>query len=176
MNLEERLANVIADVEANGATGSTFWDIMSPFSLFRDGHVTVPSLSSDSPIGKYWLTVYPERVLDGGNVKARPDFFYDEDGEFHFKIHWKNGDGSIDESIVESIDGKDAYSYFLDMANKEISNNWPTVGARMNMLLTFSKCLTTIDGSIAILYIFLKLTHLIYIYKFELQCSERPKI
>lgn len=52
-------------------------------------------------------------------------------------------DGSTKESVVKSIDGNYPYTYFLDMANREISNNWPTIGARMNMLLTFSKYISS---------------------------------
>ena len=144
VNLEERLASVATDVEANGATGSTFWRVNQPFALFRDGHVSLKDLAPGSLANGLWTTVYAERSLNGGTVTCRPEFKYDANGDFVFKIHWRNADGTTDESIVKSIDGKDTYSFFLDMANSEISNNWPTVGARMNHLLTFSTLLSVV--------------------------------
>lgn len=139
VNLEERLSELISDVSENGATGATFWEMNEPFALLRDGHVHVPSYPDDSPVGAYYMSVYPERSLNSGNILSRPKFYYDPDGELQLQIQWLDlsDNNSTSESLVKSIDGKDVYQFFLDMANAPIPNTYPAVGARLNFLLTF---------------------------------------
>ena len=83
----------------------------------------------------YLLNVYPARSLDG--VLSRPTFYYDTDGELQLEIEWKDKAGTTEKNLVQSLDGKSVYDFFLDMANAPIPNPQPNVGSRMQFLLTF---------------------------------------
>jgi hypothetical protein len=95
------------------------------------------ALTTNHPVGNYWLTVYPKRGLNGSNITSKPRFYYDSDGELQLKIQWLDGNNEASENNVQSINGKDLYTFFLEMAESGLSNNWPSIGARMNMLLTY---------------------------------------
>lgn len=160
VDLNVNLNELYENVEKNGASALTFYEIAEIFSKLRDSHVSLPRLPEGSISGQYYMFVIPERCLASGSTKLARTVFQYVDGELQMKIIWADQvfesvggmsltiDGKVSagpaklktvgESVVAKIDGKSPLEYVVSIANAPLDGvGFKSLGSRVNSL--FSK-------------------------------------
>jgi len=136
VDIDAEFTSIIDNVEKEGATLATFWEIQSVVNKLHDGHLAMPNINANDLSGDVFFL--PERCADGA-VKGQHSFLNDPvTGDLQLKIEWEDENGAKSESVVEGTDRMSRYEFFLKVSNSLLQTLFfqsRARGARFNTLL-----------------------------------------
>ena len=134
VDAERRLTRIVEDITNNGASLSHFWEIQSLFNLFFDGHLSLPATNFN--FYEYSIKLIPMRQNLNPSTQVNPTFSLDEAGNLALAITWGDGDGTSEESVVETINNMTVQEFYQGIAdNPTLRIPYQTTGARLNSLI-----------------------------------------
>ena len=135
VDVEAGLTRIAEDIVDKGvASLSHFWDTNRLFNQFFDGHLARPDTNFN--FDGYAVKMIPTRQAVNGNITMFPTFSLGDDGNLMLSITWDNGDGTLEESVVEYINNMTVGGFYKGLAdNPTLRNAYQTTGARLNSLI-----------------------------------------
>ena len=132
MDLEAGLRALDEKVLEEGASVATFWEIEELFNQLYDGHVLMVNV--EGSYYDYYLWALPERFA-GLDVGVTTDFILDDNAKLQLTLTY-NVSGTIEEYIVETIDGQSVHDFMVYLGNNPaVPIPAQSLGGRVNGLI-----------------------------------------